>query len=306
MPLTEIALEPRTVRRIPLNTIQSTQWDTSWLEPIRHAIGRAATGFVSASDKHSLRLIRWAGIAGISGGILWILFLGLLQLQIYDVVPDDGFYLSLFYQGYTFEKLLIMPLLLFIYTTAGMLMLQRRLPSQFAYLSLIIIMLGLSVSAYTVYSNYWLGHLLGDGWGDFLFGTWPITVFIHNNVPTLLLVGIGSVLLLMANVRTRVFPTWRVAFLTGTLISIFVLPGIISSFNMIIAGMHIQGSEDLLDQFGLFAGLVSFFGLAWIFLGISLLRTNQQNQDTLVTRNKGKKARIINGLPIRRRNPRPL
>ncbi len=197
-------------------------------------------------------LIRWGGVAAISGGVLWMgLFTGHTFAHGSTQSPRDATILGL--GSLDFYRLLAVPPLLFVWGLVATRATRAGSGSRLGRVGFVAALLGLAMVALGVVLETWIvdpnkdfqNPLVQGGWILFLFGLFPV-------LPVgMILFGIGS-----SGIRRRLR---MLAVVIGLLAPLQLLEGFLSSFS---TGSLIW---DLM-----YATLRGVMGLAWALLGYAL------------------------------------
>jgi hypothetical protein len=172
--------------------------------------------------------IRWLGAAGIVGGLSWLFLHTVLSTE--WGTPGTNAY----EQYETFNRLWSLPLLLMVLGFIGVYAYQRKVPTPFNMIAILLLLTGFAAMLCGNIAEFWI--FTNQPYGEMNARTYSWFIFLVG----LLLMLAGSAMLGLAILRGKTFPTWSgillvlslpvevILFLTGS----FLFPTAIVSILM--------------------------------------------------------------------------
>jgi hypothetical protein len=140
--------------------------------------------------------IHWLGIAGIVGGLSWLLLHTLLSAE--WGAPGTNTY----QQYETFNRLWSLPLFLMMLGFIGVYSYQRKVPTPFNMIAILLLVTGFAAMLCGNIAEFWI--FTDQPYGEMNARTYSWFIFLVG----LLLMLAGVAMLGLAVIRGKTFPTW--------------------------------------------------------------------------------------------------
>lgn len=269
----------------------SDVWFRFTLDPQRLYIYTLLGSFSISRLGLTRNCIRFGGIACMLGGVLWMMLFLLAQLDWYWYWDLPYLYLDTSSEvrwvvtnllSYASERLLIIPMLLFMVGLVGMYARQVDVSTTLARLGVFICFTGLTITIlffvpYFFYGGYFLYLYVNNYINDWI---WSPLYWLPISYP---IVSIGLLLFGIALLRARVLPTKALILLvvssfliTLMMITLPLFEPIFGYVILNIFGDSYSNLEDWVNRLGIFTVANFLFGVAWVWLGRALWSEGSQ------------------------------